>query len=76
MNMFNEMPPPCLPVLSDSNPRSSNVSVGTYETEVGTGAYLRTLDLTPLGRQEQGLPYGMAWVRHHDQYDARGSWSR
>jgi predicted dithiol-disulfide oxidoreductase (DUF899 family) len=28
------------------------------------------LDLTPLGRQEQDLPYGMAWVRHHDKYDA------
>jgi hypothetical protein len=28
------------------------------------------LDLTPLGRQEEGLPYGMAWVRHHDRYDA------
>jgi predicted dithiol-disulfide oxidoreductase (DUF899 family) len=28
------------------------------------------LDLTPLGRQEEGLPYAMAWVRHHDKYDA------
>jgi len=27
------------------------------------------LDLTPLGRQEQDLPYGMSWVRHHDSYD-------
>lgn len=26
------------------------------------------LDLTPLGRQEEGLPYPMAWVRHHDRY--------
>jgi predicted dithiol-disulfide oxidoreductase (DUF899 family) len=26
------------------------------------------LDLTPLGRQEDGLPYPMAWVRHHDRY--------
>jgi predicted dithiol-disulfide oxidoreductase (DUF899 family) len=26
------------------------------------------LDLTPLGRQEAGLPYGMAWLRHHDKY--------
>ena len=28
----------------------------------------RFLDLTPLGRQEDGLPYTMAWVRHHDRY--------
>ncbi len=26
------------------------------------------LDLTPLGRQENNLPYTMAWVRHHDRY--------
>lgn len=26
------------------------------------------LDLAPLGRQEDGLPYPMAWVRHHDRY--------
>jgi predicted dithiol-disulfide oxidoreductase (DUF899 family) len=26
------------------------------------------LDLTPLGRHEQGLPWSMAWVRHHDRY--------
>jgi predicted dithiol-disulfide oxidoreductase (DUF899 family) len=28
------------------------------------------LDLTPLGRQEEELPYGMAWVKHHDKYAA------
>ncbi|WP_434425318.1 DUF899 domain-containing protein [Nannocystis pusilla] len=27
------------------------------------------LDLTPLGRQEEGLEFPMAWVRHHDSYD-------
>ena len=26
------------------------------------------LDLTPLGRHEDGLPYPMDWVRLHDQY--------
>ena len=26
------------------------------------------LDLTPLGRQEEGLPYPMDWVRLHDRY--------
>ncbi|WP_426338983.1 DUF899 domain-containing protein [Pseudoduganella sp. S-14] len=28
----------------------------------------RFLDLTPLGRHEDDLPYTMAWVRHHDRY--------
>lgn len=27
------------------------------------------LDVTPLGRQEEGLSFSMAWVRHHDRYD-------
>ncbi|PCC68516.1 Predicted dithiol-disulfide oxidoreductase, DUF899 family [Nannocystis exedens] len=27
------------------------------------------LDITPLGRQEEGLEFPMAWVRHHDRYD-------
>ncbi|KAF1723072.1 DUF899 domain-containing protein [Pseudoxanthomonas wuyuanensis] len=26
------------------------------------------LDLTPKGRDEDGLGYGMEWVRHHDRY--------
>jgi predicted dithiol-disulfide oxidoreductase (DUF899 family) len=28
------------------------------------------LDLTPLGRNEGGLPFPMSWVHHHDRYDA------
>jgi predicted dithiol-disulfide oxidoreductase (DUF899 family) len=31
------------------------------------GAY-NWLDLTPKGRDEDGLAHGMAWVRHHDKY--------
>jgi predicted dithiol-disulfide oxidoreductase (DUF899 family) len=27
------------------------------------------LDLVPRGRAEQGLPWPMAWVRHHDKYE-------
>lgn len=46
----------------------------TYSTygrgvEVMMGAY-RLLDLCPKGRAEDGLPYTMAWVRHHDRYEA------
>jgi predicted dithiol-disulfide oxidoreductase (DUF899 family) len=32
------------------------------------GAY-QLLDIVPKGRDEQGLPYPMAWVRRHDKYD-------
>jgi predicted dithiol-disulfide oxidoreductase (DUF899 family) len=46
----------------------------TYSTfgrgvEVMMGAY-RLIDLTPKGRNEEGLDYGMAWVRHHDRYES------
>jgi predicted dithiol-disulfide oxidoreductase (DUF899 family) len=27
------------------------------------------LDLTAKGRDEDGLPHTMSWVRHHDRYD-------
>ena len=33
------------------------------------GAY-GVLDLTPKGRNEDGLSFTMAWVRHHDRYAA------
>jgi predicted dithiol-disulfide oxidoreductase (DUF899 family) len=44
----------------------------TYSTysrglDILIGAY-NFLDLTPKGRNEEGLPHGMAWVRHHDRY--------
>ena len=26
------------------------------------------LDLLPKGRDEEGLPYSMAWLRRHDSY--------
>jgi predicted dithiol-disulfide oxidoreductase (DUF899 family) len=45
----------------------------TYSTysrglDILIGAY-NFLDLTPKGRDEEGLPHGMAWVRHHDRYE-------
>jgi predicted dithiol-disulfide oxidoreductase (DUF899 family) len=27
------------------------------------------LDMAPKGRDEEGLPWPMAWVRHHDRYE-------
>jgi predicted dithiol-disulfide oxidoreductase (DUF899 family) len=54
--------------------REGNDIFHTYSTYArGLDLLINTynyLDLTPLGRQEQDLPYGMAWVRHHDKYDA------
>ncbi len=45
----------------------------TYSTfgrgvEVMMGTY-NMLDLAPKGRDEEGLSYGMEWVRHHDRYE-------
>jgi predicted dithiol-disulfide oxidoreductase (DUF899 family) len=46
----------------------------TYSTyarglDMLVGAY-NWLDLAPKGRDEAELPWTMAWVRHHDRYDA------
>ena len=35
------------------------------------GAY-NWLDLAPKGRDEDQLPWTMAWVRHHDRYESSG----
>ena len=45
----------------------------TYSTyarglDILVGAY-NFLDLAPKGRDEDGLPRTMAWVRHHDRYE-------
>lgn len=37
--------------------------------DILVGAY-NFLDLVPKGRDEDGLAFSMAWVRHHDRYDA------
>ena len=44
----------------------------TYSTygrglDICIGAY-NWLDITPKGRDEEGLAHSMAWVRHHDKY--------
>ena len=38
--------------------RGLDILVGTYNF----------LDLVPKGRDEDGLAFSMAWVRHHDRY--------
>jgi len=39
--------------------RGLDILIGTYNF----------LDLAPKGRDEEGLAWSMAWVRHHDRYD-------
>lgn len=48
----------------------------TYSTyarglDILLGAY-NMIDMTPKGRNEEGLKHGMAWVRHHDKYGEGG----
>ena len=38
--------------------------------DIFLGAY-NFIDLTPKGRNEDGLPHPMAWVRHHDRYEKK-----
>jgi len=49
----------------------------TYSTyarglDMLNGAY-RYMDLLPKGRDEAGLPWTMAWLRRHDQYEDEGA---
>ena len=48
----------------------------TYSTyarglDMLNGAY-HLMDLAPKGRDEAGLPWSMAWLRRHDQYESAG----
>jgi predicted dithiol-disulfide oxidoreductase (DUF899 family) len=63
---------------SDERPGASvfcNNARGTFHTyssygrglDILIGTY-NFLDIAPKGRDEAGLKYGMAWVRHHDKY--------
>ena len=49
----------------------------TYErgVEVMIGAY-NCLDLAPKGRDEDGLAFQMAWVRHHDKYSGAANYEK
>jgi len=66
---------PCeeLPGISVFARDAAGAVYHTYST-YGRGVELvmatyRLLDIVPKGRDEAGLEYGMAWVRHHDRYD-------
>jgi predicted dithiol-disulfide oxidoreductase (DUF899 family) len=43
--------------------RGLDIIIGTYNM----------LDLAPKGRDEDALPWSMAWVRRHDEYEPAAS---
>lgn len=62
-----------LPGISAFARDSEGIVHHTYSTyergcEAAMGVY-SWLDMTPKGRDEDGLGFPMAWVRHHDKYD-------
>jgi predicted dithiol-disulfide oxidoreductase (DUF899 family) len=67
-------PQPEAPGISVFAKDDSGAVFHTYSTygrgvEAMMGTY-DLLDLTPKGRDEDQLPYPMAWIRHHDRYEA------
>ena len=56
-------------VMDDSGEVFHTYSRFGRGVEVMMGTY-HLLDLTPMGRDEDELSYGMEWVRHHDRYEA------
>lgn len=70
--MMQEFPSAEAPALSVFCRDAAGGVFHTYSTygrgvEVLMGTY-RILDLVPKGRDEEGLSFEMAWVRHHDRY--------
>ena len=69
-----DFPGPELPGISVFHRDVDGSIFHTYSAYArGLDAFLgvyRLLDIVPNGRDEDELPYGMAWVRHHDRYDA------
>lgn len=58
--------------IRERGPGGEDAVYLTYKTqdrggEIFIGTY-HYLDITPLGRQEDELPYPQAWWRHHDRY--------
>ncbi len=74
---YTKTPPPIsdLPGLSVFTRDETGAVYHTYSTYArGLDGFLNVynlLDITPKGRDEQGIS-GMSWVRHHDRYGASG----
>lgn len=69
MTAFPSEEAPGLSVFYKDNNDEIFHAYSTYGrgTESTVGAY-SYLDLVPKGRDEDALPFTMAWVRHHDRY--------
>lgn len=67
---FPESEAPGLSVFAKGDDGSVYHTYSTYGRglDIFITAY-NFLDHAPKGRDEQDLPYGMDWVRHHDRYD-------
>lgn len=76
---YGPFEPPCeeLPGVSVFARDAAGVVYHTYST-YGRGVEFimdtyRLIDVVPKGRDEEGLEYGMAWLRHHDRYETVGA---
>ena len=71
-NFETQLPGEELPGASVFYKNEAGEIFHTYSTYArGLDIFLGTynfLDITPKGRNEEGLARGMAWVRHHDRY--------
>ncbi len=70
---LREIPVEELPGISVFAKDAAGAVYHTYSTygrgvETIMGTY-RLLDLVPKGRDEEGMAYGMEWLRHHDRYE-------
>ena len=72
---FTEFPSEERPGLSVFYKSENGQTFHTYSTYARGLDILLTaynfLDMTPKGRDEDALPYSMAWVRHHDKYESQ-----
>lgn len=68
-NSFPASEAPGVSVFSRASDGTIHHSYSTYGRglDILNGTY-NLLDLTPKGRDEEGLAYSMAWIRRHDQY--------
>ncbi len=55
--------------IKDNGPIFHTYSAYARGLDILLGAY-NFLDMAPKGRDEDGLPWSMAWVRRHDEYDS------
>jgi predicted dithiol-disulfide oxidoreductase (DUF899 family) len=70
MRAFPQTEAPGLSVFVKDDAGTVFHAYSTYGrgVEAMMGTY-HLLDLTPKGRDEDALPYTMAWVKHHDRYE-------